>query len=308
MIYEDLLTCLRQGAVVVATVIKTTGSVPREVGAKMLITGDRCWDTIGGGAGEAKVISHAQQILQSGQKQCLKIDLTGAISSQPMEGICGGLMEVWLERWQGESAIATVEQIITQLKRGQSVTLITPYDDGIPYIGTSPTSQSVSPAFIETIQPEPTLLIIGAGHVGEQLAKIGHLLGFQIAIQDDRSDWANQERYPQAIALYDQIETALSQLSHHQHLYIALVTRGYRQDLTALTAILNQNRDYIYIGMIGSQRRIQQVLREIDQIGIPKAKLRSLYAPIGLQIGALTPAEIAVSIAAEIIMVRRQFN
>lgn len=133
MIYDELLSLLSQGAVVVATVISTKGSVPREVGAKMLITCDRCIDTIGGGAGEAKVIAQARKVLQTGEKRRIEIDLSGSPKRQT-EGVCGGWMEILLERWQGDAAIAIARQIITELKLGRSVILVTPFGDAYPYL------------------------------------------------------------------------------------------------------------------------------------------------------------------------------
>ena len=307
MIYAELLSLLSQGAVVVATVISTKGSVPREVGAKMLITCDRCIDTIGGGAGEAKVIAQARKVLQTGEKRRIEIDLTGS-SKRQTEGVCGGWMEILLDRWQGDKAIAIAQQIITELKLGRALILATPFHDGHPYLikeKAERKKEKDSDAFIEVLEPEPMLLIVGAGHVGEQLAKVAHLVGFQVAIQDDRPEWANPERYPQATFIYAQIEQAMGALSNHLNLHVALVTRGYRYDLDALMALLNRDLPCVYIGMIGSERRIMQVYEQTKQMGIPAAKLQSIYAPIGIDIGALTPAEIAVSIVAELIMLRR---
>jgi xanthine dehydrogenase accessory factor len=310
MIYAELLSLLSQGAVVVATVISTKGSVPREVGAKMLITCDRCIDTIGGGAGEAKVIAQARKVLQTGEKRRIEIDLTGSPKRQT-EGVCGGWMEILLERWQGDVAIAIAQQIITELKLGRSVILVTNFGDGHPYLIKEKgerKKEKDSEFFIEVLEPEPMLLIVGAGHVGEQLARVAHLVGFQIAIQDDRPEWANSERYPQADFIYSNIEQALEAFSNHPSLHVALVTRGYRYDLDALMALLNRNLPCAYIGMIGSERRVMQVYEQTKQMGISEDKLKSIYAPIGLDIGALTPAEISVSISAELIMLRRGGN
>lgn len=301
MVYAALAAALGQGAVVVATVVGVKGSVPRELGAKMLILPEGgCIDTVGGGAGEAKVIRQGLEVLQTGQKQLIEIDLTGA-TGRATEGICGGWMQVWLERWQGETALALVKQILAGLRLGQSVTLVTPYGTEDPYLSLP---SALPNAFVETLQPAPMLLIVGAGHVGEQLAKVAALSGFQIAIQDDRPDWANPERYPQA-AIYPQLDQALAALCDHPQLFVALVTRGYRYDLAALTALLNRELPCCYIGMIGSLRRVQQVYADLERSGIAAAQLQSVYAPIGLDIGALTPAEIAVSISAELILVRR---
>ncbi|WP_201322974.1 XdhC family protein [Pseudanabaena sp. lw0831] len=307
MIYKELLSLLSQDAVVVATVISTKGSVPREIGAKMLITCDRCIDTIGGGAGEAKVISQAREVLQTGEKRRIEIDLTGSPKRQT-EGVCGGWMEILLERWHGEAAIAIAQQILTELKLGRSLTLVTPFSDAHPYLIKEKgerKKEKDGEVFIEMLEPVPILLIVGAGHVGEQLAKVAHLIGFQIALQDDRPEWATPERYPQAPFIYSHIDQALGELSNHPSLYVALVTRGYRYDLDALTALLNRDLPCAYIGMIGSERRVMQVYEQTKQMGISAAKLKSIYAPIGLDIGALTPAEIAVSIGAELIMLRR---
>jgi xanthine dehydrogenase accessory factor len=300
MIYEKLVALLAQGAVVVATVVSVKGSAPREVGAKMLIAAGGCFDTIGGGAGEAKVVRQARIVLQTGQKQPIEIDLTGT-PTRETEGICGGWMRVWLERWQGEAAIALAGQILAQLRLGNSVTLVTPYGAGFPYLGADQPANT----FIETLQPDPMLLIVGAGHVGEQLANVAHLSGFQIALQDDRPDWANLARYPQAALIAPQLDQALAQLASHPQLYAALVTRSYRYDLAALTALLNREPPCLYIGMIGSLHRVRQVYHQVERAGISAAKLGAVYAPIGLDIGALTPAEIAVSISAELILVRR---
>ncbi|PZO41910.1 MAG: xanthine dehydrogenase [Pseudanabaena frigida] len=307
MIYDQLLASLSQGSVVMATVINVKGSVPREIGAKMLIPESHCIDTIGGGAGEAKVITKAREVLQSGEKAFVEIDLTGATTRQT-EGICGGWMQVFLERWQGEQAIALVQKIILELKLGRSLTLVTPFRDGNPYIIKEKgerKKEKEDEAFIETLEPAPILLIVGAGHVGEQLAKVAHLIGFQIAIQDDRPEWANSERYPQATFIYSHIDQALTELSNHIYLYSALVTRSYHHDLEALIALLNRDLSCSYIGMIGSERRVSQVYEQVKRLGIPTSKLQSIHAPIGLDIGALTPAEIAISIGAELIMLRR---
>ena len=308
---QHLATALKSGSAVLATVTATTGSVPREVGAKLVVDAQgNVFGTIGGGAGEAKVINLARQVLQTGVKQFVDVDLSGAphrdAPHRDVQGVCGGWMQVWVERWQGQEAIALITQICTLFKTGQSAQLVTPLtQDRSPYLAPA-AATPLTATVVETLHPPPTLLIIGAGHVGIQLAIVADLIGFQVVVQDDRPEWANAIRYPQASQVFAApLTAALIHLDLHPQLYAALVTRGYQYDLEALELLLQRSNPCAYIGMIGSHKRVQQVYRAIAQRGIPVEKLRSIYAPIGLDIGALTPAEIAVSISAELILVRR---
>lgn len=315
--YAQLQQLLQQNAIVLATVVDCKGSVPREVGAKMIICADgQIVQTIGGGAGEAKVIQQAILTLKTGKKQLVKIDLTGNLadpSQRETQGICGGMMQVWLERWAGESSIALVQQILDRLRIGQSVTLVTPFHpEQLPYLldGAINSDPQIAPdpenAFVETIQPPPTLLIVGAGHVGVQLAKVTDLIGFQVVVQDDRPEWANSRYYPNASLIFaEPIASALTHLSTHPQLYAALVTRSYTYDLEALEALLTRTIPCTYIDMIGSIKRVRQVFQAIELAKIPQEQLSRIHAPIGLDIGALTPEEIAVSISAELILTRR---
>lgn len=305
--YRQLAQALQGGIVVLATVVNVKGSVPREIGAKMIVCADgSTFNTIGGGAGEAKVIRQAMTVLETGEKQWVEIELTGALGRET-QGVCGGMMQVWLERWSGEGAITLVNQILNLLQSGQIATLVIPFaTTQSPYLQLDNTESIPADAFVETLQPPPTLLIVGAGHVGEQLAKVADLIGFQVMIQDDRPEWANSQRFPQAIRIFDtSIAVASAELSTHNQLHAALVTRGYKYDLEVLEILLRRDHLCQYIGMIGSQKRVQQVYQALEQTGIHKSRLQSIYAPIGLDIGALTPEEIAVSISAELILVRR---
>jgi xanthine dehydrogenase accessory factor len=320
-LYRQLAAALSAGPVVLATVGYTQGSVPREVGAKMLVTAaGQCFGTIGGGAGEAKVIAQAQAVLATGAKQWVEIDLTGpaAESGRGQEGVCGGQMQVWLERWMGDEAIALVQRLLTHLEGNIAVTLVTPLAmTAAPYIATPtlplpPAALTRADltqgdrALIERVSPPPLLLIVGGGHVGAALAQVAHLAGFDIAVQDDRPEWANADRFPQASQIgTGAIAPWLEPLLRHPQLYVALVTRGYRYDCEALQTLLSQPIAYAYIGMIGSAKRVHTVLQDVEKMGISSAALQRIYAPIGIEIGALTPEEIAVSICAELIQVRR---
>jgi xanthine dehydrogenase accessory factor len=301
--YQRLAQTLKQNPVVLATVANTKGSVPREVGAKMFISADgKSYGTIGGGAGEAKVYQQALQILQTGYKQFVEIDLTGAPTTQ---GVCGGKMLVWLELWSGDESLNLVNRIIDTLTSGKSVAIVTPFHaDAKPYLETAGNpnlTQLQNHALIETLLPPPTLLIIGAGHIAIYLAQIAKIAGFQIIIQDDRPDFATPERFPQASLVLTQPINSIPEIVEKiPNLYVALVTRGYLQDLAALQILANLQLQYI--GMVGSEKRVRTVYKKLQ---LAPEFLQQIYAPIGLDIGALTPEEIAVSICAELIKVRR---
>ncbi len=313
--YRQLKHRLELESVVLATIVKVIGSAPREVGAKMAICADSSIiGTIGGGAGEGKVIKRALAILETEAKQLVEIDLTGT-PGHDIQGVCGGKVQVWLEKWSGQKAIALVTKILELFKTGQSAKLITPLTNNTqPYlISDRDLSQEIknsllpytSTSFVEIIQPPPILLIIGGGHVAVALAQIASFAGFQIAVQDDRPEFVTPQRFPQAVVLSQSITETLATLANHARLYVTLVTRGYQQDLEALEAILQRSLAYQYIGAIGSQKRIRMIHQALQQQGISLERLPNFYAPIGLDIGALTPEEIAVSICGELIKVRR---
>jgi xanthine dehydrogenase accessory factor len=159
--------------------------------------------------------------------------------------------------------------------------------------------------FVEPILPEPCLLIFGAGHISLFLAKMGKMVGFRVVVIDDRPEFANRERFPEADEVIAQdFPAAFQQLAANRTSYIAIVTRGHLHDETVLEWALRT--DAAYIGMIGSRKKNQTVFSHLQAKGIPEKKLKEVHAPIGLNINAKTPEEIAMSIMAEIIKARRE--
>jgi xanthine dehydrogenase accessory factor len=302
--YRQLAVELARQPVVLATVTQIYGSTPREVGAKMFICEDgRAVGTIGGGAGEAKVCNQASQILKTNTKQFVDINLSGE-PGREMEGACGGQMRVWLERWD-KSLLPLVEQIVLALESGEPATIATPFDQApylVPELIETP-QLTATGCFVEPIEIPPVLLIIGAGHIAVQLARVAHLAGFQIIVADDRAELTTVERFPNAVLLTTSIHHAIQTVSCARSRYIALVTRSVEQDVIALKALLTYSMNYI--GMIGSRNRIQLVSQTLANQGDNINFLKTIHAPIGLEIGALTPEEIAISICAELIQVRR---
>lgn len=161
--------------------------------------------------------------------------------------------------------------------------------------------------FIEAVIPEPAAIIFGAGHISKSLAQVSKLAGFAVTVVDNREAFANRERFPDAEAVIAaEYEDAFAQLQVNSSSYLIIVTRGHRDDMRVLRwAITTEAR---YIAMIGSKRKVIGVLREFEKEGLPREQFERIYAPMGLEIGAITPEEIAVSVAAEMIAVRRGAN
>ena len=158
--------------------------------------------------------------------------------------------------------------------------------------------------FIEPILSSPTLHIFGGGHISLPLVKIGKLLGFKIAVIDDRTEFANPQRFPEAeLILAEDFTKAFSELKIDKSSYIVIVTRGHQYDELALEWALG--REAKYIGMIGSKTKNKAVFSHLLARGISQELLDKVHAPIGLEIHAQTPEEIAISILAEIVKVRR---
>jgi xanthine dehydrogenase accessory factor len=302
--FQSLANLLEQEPVTLATVIQVKGSAPREVGAIMSIgRGGKTIGTIGGGAGEAKVIQQALSTLETGKKERVEIDLSG-MPARNIQGVCGGTMQVWVERWHKDQ-LSLVHQIVEQLRLGQPATLVIPLEqERSPHLQSPPLPSAAPPAdFFLPLIPPPTLLIVGAGHCAVPLAHLAHLTGFRVVVQDDRPEFANRERFPEAAEVWTvALEEAMKSVPGTD-CYAVLVTRGYTLDLTALQAL--RHFSWKYIGMIGSIKRVKTVFQNLEQNGFDPAFLEQIHAPIGLDIGAQTPEEIAVSICAELVMIRR---
>lgn len=157
---------------------------------------------------------------------------------------------------------------------------------------------------VEVIEAPVTLLICGGGHIGLSLATLGEHVGFSVVVMDDRSTFANPERFPMADkVMAGEFDKLLADFPIGKNTYIVLVSRGHKQDETALRAAVG--RGAAYLGMIGSRRRVSTVLRHLAEEGARIEDLEAIYTPIGFDLGGETPEEIAVSIIAEVIAVRR---
>jgi xanthine dehydrogenase accessory factor len=162
--------------------------------------------------------------------------------------------------------------------------------------------------FVEPILPQPVLYIFGGGHVSTAVAPLAHQAGFKIVIVEDREAFANVERFPMATEIYTSYDEAFEKIQPNSSSYLLIVTRGHSGDMRVLAwAAGTAARGFTprYIGMMGSKRKVIAVYKALEKEGFSATQFERVHAPVGLDIGAMTPEEIAVSITAELIAVRR---
>ena len=170
------------------------------------------------------------------------------------------------------------------------------YDNGLICGGTLE-------VFVEPILPQPVAYLFGGGHVSMAVARAAHAAGFGIGVVDDREAFANKERFPMAQDVFTSYEEAFEKIRPNAASYLVIVTRGHKEDMRVLAwAVRTQAR---YVGMIGSKRKVLSVYKALENQGHKAEEFDRVYAPMGLDIGALSPEEIAVSITAELVAVRR---
>jgi xanthine dehydrogenase accessory factor len=283
---------LQHDPVVVASVLATRGATPRKVGSHMLIRErDDLVDTygsIGGGEAEARVIAEALCVLEDGLvSQSLTIELDG---SREAAGICGGRMQLLLRRWASSAAQQRANDLANRLAAGEAVEL----DQADP----SERSQPL------TIEPDPRLLIVGGGHCGLALYELARHLDFELCVFDEREEFAHAGRFPDAMCISGHFDLLQHALDTRRRVFAALLSRDFHTDLAALEQLAHKPPDFI--GMMGSARRIHQVRTALSaRLGAEHLfDFARIRAPIGLDIGAHTPHEIAVSVLAELIAFR----
>ena len=363
-IYAELARLLDAGdAVAVATIIDVRGSVPREVGAKMLIHPlGKHVGTVGGGCGEGDVIRTALDVMQTGEPTTVHVDLTEDITMQAL-GVCGGIMEVFVERAApadirvGEekpvgdeekpvfaptalekpwSLIASLRESMQNREPVALATVVSGENAGraaVIWLDREPLGglglgeaepRVVEDArgvlrgrqhrllkyegfsvFVEVQRRAPEMLIVGGGHIALPLAQLASMCDFSVTVLDDRPGFVSEERFPTATKrIAGPLRETVAGMPMDHDTFIVLVTRGHSYDVECLLEVLD--RPVGYIGMIGSQRRVDAVFQLlVEEMGIAPEKLDRVYAPIGVAIGARTPAEISVCIMAEVINVLR---
>jgi len=338
-ILSRTIQSLKQGVPAVwATVIAQSGSAPRGAGSRMLLLqGPEVLGAVGGGLVEGKSVEIGLSLLDQPGQKTLSLSLSGKqVAEAGM--ICGGEMEVFIETIPPD-ALPFLKMFHEALSGSEMLVFLTLVSEkptafdarhflwgkegglagGLPLLdGIETTLQEVvrvkKPALLpvpgqddrlyaEPIERPSVLHIFGGGHVSLDVAWIAHRVGFEVVIIDDREEFANRERFPMAAEIRPlPFEEAFKGTELGPGDYVVIVTRGHLYDLVVLREAINQSP--AYIGMIGSRRKKAMIYDQLTKEGVSQAQLDLVYAPIGLDIHAETPAEIAVSIVAELIEAR----
>ncbi len=330
---------------VLATIVQQQGSAPRTAGTRMLITPEQdIVGTIGGGLLEAKTMQAAAQMKAEAPARFLTFDLTNQDAAK-MEMICGGLVRVLLDYIRpGEdnrTLFDTWRESLSQGRKAMLVSIVTGDETHIERIdhallrsdNSVQAHSALSDDFCRQLpalvtgaaqvqvlnlegklvvadpgQSAATLYIFGAGHVARPTAHLAAMVGFDVAVLDDRSEFVNATRFPEAAAVHtlSGFDAAFEGLAVNADSYIIIVTRGHLHDRGVLAQALKTPA--AYIGMIGSRRKRDTIYDSLLKDGCTAADIARVHCPIGLTIGADTPEEIAVSIVAELVAVRAGVN
>lgn len=328
-------------SVVVATILARSGSAPRSTGSRMVIRSNgSILGTVGGGILEARVQELASEVFQNRMTMVRKFTLTAEDASR-MGMICGGQVRILIDFLDASQDFQSrfyneVSATLDSCRRALLITRIPGEEgnfersgDGLavgkdgPCIGTLDpvTVREVAGLFgggrqpdvvrrgeeeflVEPLGREGSVFIFGAGHVGRELASLTKFVGFRTIVIDDRREFANRERFPSAdgIHVIGSFGNAMNGLNIDEESFVVIVTRGHAHDKVVLGQALAAKAGYI--GMIGSRKKRDAVYEALHEEGFTRESLGSVHCPIGLDIEAETPEEIAVSIVAELIKAR----
>ncbi len=284
-LFSSLARLLANESVVLASVATTQGATPRKRGSRMLITSDATEGSVGGGLAEARVIARAREMhAAKTDSATLAIDLDGGTDAA---GVCGGCMQIALRRWKDLTDRELAERIAEDLSEGRGVPLSAEILGG-----------DVEP---QSAIPNVRLLIVGAGHCGAALSELARPLDFDIHVLDSRDEFLKTASFAHATVHCGDIGLLAQIIDCEREVQAVLLNRNFDADVATLRVLCQ--KPLHFLGMLGSQRRIAEVRKALPDL---EGSLRDLVAPIGLEIGAETPHEIAISILAQLIEYRRR--
>jgi xanthine dehydrogenase accessory factor len=296
-----------------ATVARKRGSLPLADDAKMLVTatGERM-GTVGGGCVEAEVTAQALATVSAGKpsivRHTLNADLAGDVGLS-----CGGTVELFLEPLVALDAMAQLyREVGESIERRRQITIVTSLDwsaGPLKAIQEGAVRRSAfvddrTATFVEPVPRAPRVVVFGAGHVGAEIARIASGAGFHVVSIDDRAEFANRDRVPWAAeVIAEDFGLVLDRLVFEADDYVIAATRGHASDAMIIQRSAGSGAGYV--GMLGSKRKLAVVRHALERAGVAPKDLDRVRCPIGEDIGADTPAEIAVSVVAELIRARR---
>jgi xanthine dehydrogenase accessory factor len=328
---------------VLLSILRLQGSTPRHGGTKMVVGADgRPYGTIGGSLIEADAIREAKNVLTAKKSRIMSYELSGKDAMSP-DMICGGKAEIILDylaaspenrefarQWYGMIRQGKEFHLLTHLQGDKGSFRVLGHAI-LDAEGNISSGTSLTAADVEKLKPElhsvtrtavlplgetrvvvdrmrraKTLYCFGAGHVAVPTAHLAALVGFRVIVIDDRPEYANAERFPEAdkILVIKDFNRACDGLEIDTDSFIVIVTRGHQYDRAVLEQSLRTNAGYI--GMISSRRKREAIYEYLLSRGFKKERLEQVHSPIGLNIGGETPEEIALSIVGELIQVRSQ--
>jgi xanthine dehydrogenase accessory factor len=280
------------GKVALCLLVRAKGSTPTPAGALMLVDDvATTHGTIGGGCVEAELRRQVLSMMNAGRTGVLHFELDHDYGWD--DGlICGGSIDVAVALPTESRRLRDVADAYRRRELTELAVIVDPDDDARPQ------------TYVLELPPRPRLLIAGAGHIGRALCRQALELDFDIAAFDDRHDLLERFIPDPVRRVAGPIHETMLRESIDDGTYIVIVTRGHRHDERVLRAVAEQPARYI--GMIGSRRKVNVVFDDLRAAGVPDEALRRVRAPIGLDLGSVTPGEIALSIAAELVKVRRE--
>ncbi len=312
---------------VLCTVLQVKGSAPRHAGSMLLAgPGGLLAGSVGGGRGEAMVLAACRERLGTGDPVILDIDMQGMDAEGP-DMVCGGASRILVEP---VTSPAPYRAALDLLERGGRALLVKDPVTGATAVldgearkvhgalegpGIEAARKALASGhpllagepllFLHPLLPTEKLLILGGGHVGRALAALAPGLGFAVTVGDDRPEFLEPGRFPASVAtLGGAFTDIVDRFPFDASTYVVIVTRGHLCDLECVRAVLR--KDYRYAGFMGSLRKTRLVLAQALADGHPAAKVDAICAPIGLDIEAETPEELAVAIAGELVAARRE--